>query len=254
MAVQYYWHGGSGPLAYNDEDLMPNEEPGGELQQAFRTTGQGTVEGTPTEPYNVIRKVDFDEAVTGPATGGSTASAIARWDGTDGRLLKNSVVIVDDGGSLTGILNVTATGFIQGTTGKFTNLTDGKIPYHVDDATGLADGPIKTDVDSAVSLKHAAVTVSAPIVLTGQAIELKNNAGSPAQVTAIDIGALANSDTVVPTSKAVTTALADKLDITSLVLPFYIADGTLDTIPLTSDQKLPFYNAAGASKDIVLTT
>lgn len=63
MAVQYYWHGGSGPLAYNDEDLMPNEEPGGELQQAFRTTGQGTVEGTPTEPNNVIRKTDVDEAM-----------------------------------------------------------------------------------------------------------------------------------------------------------------------------------------------
>ncbi len=38
---------------------------------------------------------------------------------------------------------------------KLTNLTDGKIPYHVDDATGLADGPTKTDVDSAVSLKHS---------------------------------------------------------------------------------------------------
>ena len=35
-----------------------------------------------------------------------------------------------------------------------------------------------------------------------------NNAGAPGTVTAIDIGALANSDTVVPTSKAVTTALA----------------------------------------------
>jgi hypothetical protein len=35
-----------------------------------------------------------------------------------------------------------------------------------------------------------------------------NNAGSPGTITAIDIGALANSDTVVPTSKAVTTAIA----------------------------------------------
>lgn len=39
-------------------------------------------------------------------------------------------------------------------TTKLSGLADGKIPYHVDDATGLADGPTKTDVDSAVSLKH----------------------------------------------------------------------------------------------------
>lgn len=40
-------------------------------------------------------------------------------------------------------------------TTKLTALTDGKIPYHVNDATGLADGPTKTDVDDAVTKKHA---------------------------------------------------------------------------------------------------
>lgn len=39
---------------------------------------------------------------------------------------------------------------------KLTGLTDGRIPYHVNDATGLADGPLKTDVDDAVSKAHAA--------------------------------------------------------------------------------------------------
>ena len=67
---------------------------------------------------------------------------------------------------------------------------------------------VDSDVASAVSLKHAAVTVSAPIALATQALSLVTNAGSPAKVTAIDIGALANTDTVVPTSKAVTTAIA----------------------------------------------
>jgi hypothetical protein len=91
---------------------------------------------------------------------------------------------------------------------KLSGLTDDYIPYHVDDSTGLANGPTKTNVDSAVSLKHAAVTVSEPINLSGQAISLVNNAASPGTITAIDIGALANSDTVIPTSKAVTTAIA----------------------------------------------
>ncbi len=76
------------------------------------------------------------------------------------------------------------------------------------DAVSLATVKADSDVASAISLKHAAVTVSAPIVLTGQAIELKNNAGSPAQVTAIDVGVLASSDTVIPTSLAVVTAIA----------------------------------------------
>jgi hypothetical protein len=41
---------------------------------------------------------------------------------------------------------------------KLSGLTDGKIPYHVDDATGLADGPTKADVDDAVSKKHSNAT------------------------------------------------------------------------------------------------
>lgn len=38
---------------------------------------------------------------------------------------------------------------------KLSGLTDGRIPYHVNDATGLADGPLKSDVDDAVSKAHA---------------------------------------------------------------------------------------------------
>jgi hypothetical protein len=41
-------------------------------------------------------------------------------------------------------------------------------------------------------------------------ISLVNNAGTPATITAFDTGALANTDTVIPTAKAVTTALSAK--------------------------------------------
>jgi hypothetical protein len=102
-----------------------------------------------------------------------------------------------------------------------------------------------------VAALHPAVTVSAPISVSTQALSLVNDAA--ATITEIDTGALANSDTVIPTSKAVTTSLAAKLNITSLVLPFYTAAGTLDTIPLTADQKLPFYIAAGTTSNIPLT-
>lgn len=53
-----------------------------------------------------------------------------------------------DGG--TDVFTVTNSGIgtfastIQATTGKFTNLTDGYIPYHISDASGLGDSPIYT--------------------------------------------------------------------------------------------------------------
>lgn len=47
----------------------------------------------------------------GPSSGGSTDNAIVRWDGTGGRTLQNSVVIVTDNGDLT--LPSTATAGLQ---------------------------------------------------------------------------------------------------------------------------------------------
>lgn len=136
-----------------------------------------------------------------------------------------------------------------------TALSNGKIPYHVSDASGFADGPTKTDVDdavtkkhaqqhaitstsdhtstatagqilkadanglpvdatntdtdvaSAVSLKHAALTIdgTSPLSLSGQAISLKNDDGNA--ITSVDTDTLADSDTLIPTSKAVLTAI-----------------------------------------------
>ena len=76
-----------------------------------------------------------------------------------------------------------------------------------DGSKNLASGTNSdAQIAAAVTASHVAVTVSAPISLTGQALSLVNNAGTPATITAIDIGALATtSDTVVPTSKAVYT-------------------------------------------------
>ena len=69
-----------------------------------------------------------------------------------------------------------------------------------------------TTVEDALQEIHAAVTVSTPISLTGQALSLVNDTLTP--VTEIDTGTLANSDTVIPTSKTVTTSLAAKMNLT----------------------------------------
>jgi len=74
------------------------------------------------------------------------------------------------------------------------------------DAVSLSTVKADSDIADAISKKHDAVTVSAPISLSGQALSLVNDAA--AAITEIDTGALANSDTVIPTSKAVTTAIA----------------------------------------------
>jgi len=48
---------------------------------------------------------------------------------------------------------------------------------------------------------------------------------------------------------------ATTLNVTiPLVFPFYKANGSLDTIALVGGTSLPFFNAAGSAKNIVLTT
>ena len=87
-----------------------------------------------------------------------------------------------------------------------------------------------------------AVTVSAPLSITGQAIKLVNNAGTPKTVTAIDIGALASSDTKVPTSKAVKTSL-QSIDYGHFGIKFTSTWKT-DNAGTSSDHQitLPLYN------------
>jgi ribosomal protein L14 len=62
---------------------------------------------------------DVARWVDGPAAGGSTDNAIARWDGTTGRLIQNSVVAIDDTGAVTGITSiggVPVSDFVRGPT------------------------------------------------------------------------------------------------------------------------------------------
>ena len=52
--------------------------------------------------------------VVGP--GSSTDESIARFDGTTGRLLQNSGILIDDSNNVTGINNLTAGGFLRSNT------------------------------------------------------------------------------------------------------------------------------------------
>jgi hypothetical protein len=80
--------------------------------------------------------------VSGPAT--ATDMAAARFDLPTGKLLQNSVVIIDDAGNVTGVLALTATGGIAGTTGTFSGAvsgTTGTFSGVVQAANGTAAAP-----------------------------------------------------------------------------------------------------------------
>jgi hypothetical protein len=123
--------------------------------------------------------------------------------GADGSVLKASAA--SEGGMQWA--NITATEVTNTPTGGIAATTVQAAINELDtEKTTLTAVKADADVADAISKKHSAVTVSAPISLSGQALSLVNDAA--ATVTEIDTGALANSDTVIPTSKAVTTAIA----------------------------------------------
>ncbi len=72
---------------------------------------------------------------------------------------------------------------------------------------------------------HAAVTIdgTSPLSLSGQAISLKNDAAGA--ITEVDTGALTNSDTVIPTSKAVYTPMMVRATKTTAIKEFTIGSG-----------------------------
>ena len=70
--------------------------------------------------------------VVGPAIGTATDNAVARFDGTTGKLIQNSVVIADDSGNVSGIVDLAATG-----TSTLANVTiTGTLVYNAFTAKG----------------------------------------------------------------------------------------------------------------------
>lgn len=77
-----------------------------EVSDMIICTVDSTVAGT-TANWNVIQ-TNIDGAVIGSAS--STDNAIARFDGTTGKVIQNSSVVIDDLNNVSGIVNLTATG------------------------------------------------------------------------------------------------------------------------------------------------
>lgn len=137
--------------------------------------------------------------VTGP--GSSTDNAVARFDGTTGKLLQNSPVIIDDSGNVTGVADLTLTDalVVAGATTLATSLT-GVLKA----TSGLVS--TGTIVNSEVSAS-AAIDFSKLAALTSANILLGSGANVPTStavtgdvlisntgVTSINTGVIVNAD------------------------------------------------------------
>ena len=113
------WLGSAGPFWYDDGADVgdPDLEYNGitaPLQSALITDAQINVGAAPVEDYEALRLIDVGALVgnvVGPAA--STDNAIVRWDGVSGKSVDNSVVIIDNTGNITGVVNLTASGMVR---------------------------------------------------------------------------------------------------------------------------------------------
>jgi hypothetical protein len=75
--------------------------------QVVALTGAGTTSISGTYPnFTITSNDEFDGDVVGPAS--ATDNAVARFDTTTGKLIQNSLVIIGDTGSVTGVNALTA--------------------------------------------------------------------------------------------------------------------------------------------------
>jgi hypothetical protein len=109
--------------------------------------------------------------VTGP--GSSTDNALARFDSTTGKIIQNSVGILDDSGNLTGINSITDPDYVTFNTGYATGLTTGQLGWDSTNnslAFGMANGNIVQHIgeDQYLYIKASAtITKGQVIMFTG---------------------------------------------------------------------------------------
>lgn len=138
--------------------------------------------------------------VQGPAS--STDNAVARFDGTTGNKLQNSVVILDDNGNMTGVNSLTTAAFTMPT-----GAASGKVL--VSDASGNASWDIALPLD--VKENNVLVAPNISTINFRGAVDVTNDGNNQASVTisttlaeeqVIQVGSTSsiNVNTVTPTA------------------------------------------------------
>lgn len=140
------------------------------------TTGVTVLAGT--QALVVWNGVDFVEVASGNVDGpsSSTDNAVARFDGTTGKLIQNSAVTIDDSNNVSGVVQLNAT-TVDATNVEATNIKakDGTAAIQIADTTGVVSvtaAPILTALTAsqAVFTNGTKALVSNPITGTGNVV------------------------------------------------------------------------------------
>ena len=118
--------------------------------------------------------------VTGPAS--STDNALARYDSTTGKLIQNSVGILDDSGNLTGINSITDPDYVTFNTGYSTALTVGQLGW---DATynNLSIGMIGGNIIQHIGEDQYLYIKASATITKGQVIMFTGSVGASGILT-----------------------------------------------------------------------
>ncbi len=163
--------------------------------------------------------------VSGPAS--STDNALARFDGTTGKIIQNSVGILDDLGNLSGLLSVSATTVVASsstitnmfgsaitvTSGTFSNLTatSATIPNLSATSVTAASSTITNMFGTTLSVTSATIPNISATSVTAESSTITNMFGSAITVTTLTstVGTIANlSATTINTSNITATSIA----------------------------------------------
>jgi hypothetical protein len=140
----------------------------GDVTITSPTSGQGL-------SYNGTAWVNASGSGSGDVTGAasSTDNAITRFDGTTGKVIQNSVVVIDDSGNVSGVNSITDPDIIGFNTAYATSLTAGQLGWDSTYNTlgfGMSGGNIIQHIgeDTYIYIKAtAAITKGQVIMFTG---------------------------------------------------------------------------------------
>lgn len=143
--------------------------------QVVSLTGAGTTTVTGTYPSFTITSTGGSGGdVIGPS--GATANAITRFDGTTGKLIKNSVVTIDDTGNIAGLATITDINYVDFNTGYATTLTAGQLGWDGNNTLGL--GMIGGNVVQHIGEDSFIYTKASSAITKGQVVMFTGAVGA----------------------------------------------------------------------------